>query len=63
MSFNPDYSGNALYYCWWSESQIRKFLNGKEYVGSVSADVTKITVRNPKTYSFYETSPRAKAAG
>ncbi len=54
MSFNPDYSGNALYYCWWSESQIRKFLNGKEYVGSVSADVTKITVTNPKGYSFYD---------
>ena len=54
VSFNPDYSNTDPYYCWWSESQIRKFLNGKEYVGSVSADVTKITVRNPKTYSFYE---------
>ena len=54
VSFNPDYSDTDPYYCWWSESQIRKFLNGKEYVGSVSADVTKITVRNPKTYSFYE---------
>ncbi|MCD8164544.1 MAG: Ig-like domain-containing protein [Synergistaceae bacterium] len=54
VSFNPDYSDDDPYYCWWSESQIRKFLNGKEYVGSVSADVTKITVRNPKTYSFYE---------
>ena len=54
VSFNPDYSNTDPYYCWWSESQIRKFLNGKEYVESVSADVTKITVRNPKTYSFYE---------
>ena len=53
MSFNPDYSETDPYYCWWSESQIRKFLNGKEYVESVSADVTKITVRNPKAYSFY----------
>ena len=53
MSFNPDYSNTDPYYCWWSESQIRKFLNGKEYVESVSADVTKITVRNPKAYSFY----------
>ena len=53
VSFNPDYSDTDPYYCWWSESQIRKFLNGKEYVESVSADVTKITVRNPKTYSFY----------
>ncbi|WP_277000561.1 DUF6273 domain-containing protein [Cloacibacillus porcorum] len=53
VSFNPDYSKSVPYYCWWSESQIRKFLNGKEYVESVSADVTKITVRNPKTYSFY----------
>ena len=53
VSFNPDYSDTDPYYCWWSESQIRKFLNGKEYVESVSADVTKITVRNPKPYSFY----------
>ncbi|WP_455595438.1 DUF6273 domain-containing protein, partial [Cloacibacillus porcorum] len=53
MSFNPDYSETYPYYSWWSESQIRKFLNGKEYVESVSADVTKITVRNPKPYSFY----------
>ena len=53
MSFNPDYSNTDPYYCWWSESQIRKFLNGKEYVESVSADMTGITVRNPKTYSFY----------
>ena len=53
VSFNPDYSDTDPYYSWWSESQIRKFLNGKEYVESVSADVTKITVRNPKPYSFY----------
>ena len=54
VPFNPDYSNTNPYYCWWSESEIRKFLNGKEYVESVSADVTKITVRNPKPYSFYE---------
>uniref|UniRef100_UPI0022E7A998 Ig-like domain-containing protein n=1 Tax=Cloacibacillus porcorum TaxID=1197717 RepID=UPI0022E7A998 len=54
VPFNPDYSNTDPYYCWWSESEIRKFLNGKEYVESVSADVTKITVRNPKPYSFYE---------
>ena len=53
VPFNPDYSNTDPYYCWWSESEIRKFLNGKEYVESVSADVTKITVRNPKPYSFY----------
>lgn len=52
VPFNPD--SGLEWASWWSESQIRKFLNGKEYVGSVSADVTKITVRNPKTYSFYE---------
>ena len=63
MSFNPDYSETDPYYCWWSESQIRKFLNGKEYVGSVSADVTKITVRNPKTYSFYEKAFSAGEGG
>ena len=63
VSFNPDYSDTDPYYCWWSESQIRKFLNGKEYVGSVSADVTKITVRNPKTYSFYEKAFSAGEGG
>ena len=52
VSFSPD--NTQEWSSWWSESQIRKFLNGKEYVESVSADVTKITVRNPKTYSFYE---------
>ena len=32
VPFNPDYSNTNPYYCWWSESEIRKFLNGKEYV-------------------------------
>ena len=63
MSFNPDYSNTDPYYCWWSESQIRKFLNGKEYVESVSADVTKITARNPKPYSFYEKAFSAGEGG
>ena len=55
VSFNPDYNGVDPCYTWWSESQIRKFLNGaEEYVKSVSADETNITVRNPKGYSFYE---------
>ena len=63
VSFNPDYSDTDPYYCWWSESQIRKFLNGKEYVESVSADVTKITVRNPKPYSFYEKAFSAGEGG
>ena len=51
VPFNPD--SGLEWASWWSESQIRKFLNGKEYVESVSADVTKIKVRNPKPYSFY----------
>ena len=51
VQFNPN--RGPEWACWWSESQIRKFLNGKEYVESVSADVTKIKVRNPKPYSFY----------
>ena len=51
VPFNPD--SVPEWACWWSESQIRKFLNGKEYVESVSADVTKIKVRNLKGYSFY----------
>ena len=52
MQFNPNIGPEWA--CWWSESQIRKFLNGKEYVGSVSADKTEITVTNPKGYSFYD---------
>ena len=63
MSFNPDYSETYPYYSWWSESQIRKFLNGKEYVESVSADVTKITVTNPKGYSFYDKAFSAGEGG
>ncbi|WP_281691829.1 Ig-like domain-containing protein [Cloacibacillus porcorum] len=63
VSFNPDYSDTDPYYSWWSESQIRKFLNGKEYVESVSADVTKITVRNPKPYSFYDKAFSAGEGG
>ncbi len=51
VPFNPD--SGLEWASWWSESQIRKFLNGKEYVESVSADVTKIKVRNLKGYSFY----------
>ncbi|WP_455599227.1 DUF6273 domain-containing protein, partial [Cloacibacillus sp.] len=54
MAFNPSYSETDPYASWWSESLIRKFLNGAEYVKSVSADVTGITVINPKGYSFYE---------
>ena len=54
MSFNAYGNNTDPVYSWWSESQIRKFLNGKEYVGSVSADVTGITVKNPKIYSFYK---------
>ena len=52
VQFNPN--RGPEWACWWSESQIRKFLNGKEYVGSVSADKTEITVTNPKGYSFYD---------
>ena len=52
VPFNPN--SGPEWACWWSESQIRKFLNGKEYVESVSADKTEITVTNPKGYSFYD---------
>ena len=44
----------SQYWLWWSESPIRKFLNGKKYVPSVSADITELVVENPKDYSFYE---------
>ncbi|MCC8058998.1 DUF6273 domain-containing protein, partial [Cloacibacillus sp.] len=54
MSFNSNYSETDPYYSWWSESPVRKFLNGAEYAESVSADVTNITVKNPKSYAFYE---------
>ena len=51
VSFNPDYSNTDPYYCWWSESQIRKFLNGKKYAPSPDP---KWEVTNPKGYSFYD---------
>ena len=54
--FNADRHDTIPYYHWWSETNIRKFLNGKEYVKSVSADETMIEVDNPKDYSFYETA-------
>ena len=44
----------SQYWLWWSESPIRKFLNGKKYRPSVSADITGHVVENPKDYSFYE---------
>ena len=54
VAFNPDSDRSDHYATWWSESQIRKFLNGEEYVKSVSADKTMIEVDNPKDYTFYE---------
>ncbi|MCD8161988.1 MAG: hypothetical protein LUE09_00635 [Synergistaceae bacterium] len=54
IAFNPDVDRDDPYASWWSESQIRLFLNGKEYEPSVSSDVTGIDVVNPKGYFFYE---------
>ena len=47
----PFNSYNHPWSPWWSESQIRKFLNGKKYAPSPDP---KWEVTNPKGYSFYD---------